>query len=119
MNTDTTPQPAHKNTTDSKPPMTTPTQLNAELALGGKIHWRDLSIQLSQVWWELSQIGGNLQHGDLDYEGTAFSVVLPLHGEAGRVFHADTPMDAWRKAKTWLMSPNREFFAELPITQKP
>lgn len=88
--------------------MSTSTRSDTELALGGKIYWRDLSNQLSQVWWEISQVGGNLQHGDLDQEETTFSVFLPLHGEGGRVFHADTPMDAWRKAKTWLMSPDRK-----------
>ena len=85
--------------------------VNLEMALGGKIYWRDLCKQIASVWWKLNEVGGNLQHGDLDSD-VAFSVVLPLHG--GRVFHADTPMDAWLNARKWLMSPDRETFVELP-----
>lgn len=80
--------------------------MNTETALGGKIYWRDLALQLAKVWWEVHQIGGDLQHGDLENPVTYFSVVLPHHG--GRVFHADTPHHAWEKAKKWLMSPNRD-----------
>jgi len=76
-----------------------------ETALGGKIYWRDLAIQLAQVWWELSSIKGSLQHGELDAEGTMFSVVLEEHG--GQCFHGETPHDAWQKAKAWLLSPSR------------
>jgi hypothetical protein len=50
-----------------------------------------------------------LQHGDLENAETMFSVVLNNHG--GRCFHAETPMDAWRKAKDWLLSPSRPSFA--------
>lgn len=77
-----------------------------DFALGGKIYWRDLAMQLSAVWWELSKIGGNLQHGDLESAETCFSVVLEQHG--GQCFHADTPLDAWENAKAWLMSPDRQ-----------
>jgi hypothetical protein len=81
------------------------TPIDTELALGGKIYWRDLALQLAKVWWELTEVKGELQHGDLDSPNCTFSVVLPHHG--GRVFHGDTPMDSWNKAKRWLMSPDR------------
>lgn len=90
--------------------------MNTEFGLGGKIYWADLAKQLATVWWKLNEIGGNLQHGDLDTD-TTFSIVLPAHG--GQCFHADTPMDVWQKARKWLMSPDRprsEPVAELPTT---
>lgn len=80
--------------------------MNQDLALGGQIHWRDLAMQIAKVWWEVNEVGGNLQHGDLDKESTSFSVVLLRHG--GKVFHGKTPLDAWSKSKKWLMSPNRD-----------
>ncbi len=84
---------------------------STELALGGQIYWRDLAQQLASVWWQVAEVGGNIQHGDLDAD-TTFSIVLPLHG--GYCFHGPTPMDAWTKAKKWLMSPDRRFEVELP-----
>jgi len=75
-----------------------------DMALGGQITWRDLTIQIAQAWWECHEIGASLQHGDLDTE-TTFSVVCEQHG--GQCFHASTPLDAWHKAKKWLMSPER------------
>lgn len=69
------------------------------------IHWQDLAKSLATVWWEVSKIGGSLQHGDLENAGTMFSVVLEQHG--GHCFHGETPMDAWRKAHAWLVSPER------------
>lgn len=86
--------------------------MNTEYALDGKIYWCDLAKQISTVWWELNEIGGNLQHGDLEKD-TNFSVVLVAHG--GQCFHADTPMDAWKKARKWLMSPDRP--REEPIVE--
>lgn len=80
-------------------------KIDTELALGGKIYWRDLALQMAAVWAELHPIGGDLQYGSLDGRTTSFSIVLPHHG--GRCFHAEFPMDAWRKAKKWLMSPDR------------
>jgi len=74
-------------------------------SLGGKIHWRDLAIELADVWWKVNEIGGNVQHGDLDSEHTCFSVVLVAHG--GQCFHGDTPRDAWAKAYKWLVDPDR------------
>ena len=79
-------------------------------ALGGKIYWPDLAKQLSTVWYEVSELGGTLQHGDIEKAETMFSVVLDKHG--GRCFHAETPMDAWRKAKDWLLSHDRPVFTE-------
>jgi len=76
-----------------------------DFALGGKIYWEDLAKQFATVWWKVAEVGGTLQHGDLDSAETCFSVVLEKHG--GQCFHADTPMDAWEKAKAWLMSPDR------------
>jgi hypothetical protein len=78
------------------------------LCLGGKMFWSDLSRQLATVWSEVSELGGTLQHGDLEKTETMFSVVLDNHG--GRCFHAETPMDAWRKAKDWLLAPDRPSF---------
>lgn len=69
------------------------------------IHWKDLAKSLATVWWEVSKLGGSLQHGDLDNAGTMFSVVLEQHG--GQCFHGETPMDAWNKAYAWLVSPER------------
>ena len=77
---------------------------NKELGLGGQIYWSDLAKQLATAWWEVSEVGGNIQHGDLETD-TTFSIVLVAHG--GQCFHAPTPMDAWKKAKKWLMSPDR------------
>ena len=74
------------------------------LALGGKIFWQDLAKQLSSVWWEVSKVGGTLQHGDLEKPETMFSVVLEKHG--GQCFHGETPMDAWKKSDAWLKSPD-------------
>lgn len=82
-----------------------------DFALGGKIYWRDLAMQLATVWWKVAEVGGTLQHGDLESHETCFSVVLEKHG--GQCFHADTPMDAWNKAKAWLMSPDRPTTPEL------
>jgi len=89
--------------------------MDTEYALGGKIMWRDLAHQLADVWWHLSEIGGNLQHGDLDKEDCTFSAVCVQHG--GQVFHGETPQDAWRKAKTWLMSPERRIESTTESTQ--
>jgi hypothetical protein len=77
----------------------------SDAALGGLIYWEDLAKQLADVWWEVSKVGGTLQHGELDRAGTMFSVALEQHG--GRCFHGDTPLDAWRKARDWLVSPDR------------
>jgi len=90
---------------------------STQLALGGKIYWSELAQQLSIVWWEVTEVGGNVQHGDL-HTDTTFTVVLPQHG--GYCFHGPTPMDAWGKAKKWLMSPDRQFKVELPaIVSRP
>lgn len=78
-----------------------------EMALGGQMYWRDIAIQLARVWWKCHGIGASLQHGDLDKD-IAFSIVCERHG--GRVFHGDTPENAWHKAEMWLMSPDRENF---------
>lgn len=87
--------------------------IDTELGLGGRIYWRDLAIQISEVWWKCYKIGASLQHGDLESSLANFSVVCERHG--GRCFHADTPADAWQKAETWLMSTDRENFSiELP-----
>lgn len=80
-------------------------------ALGGKMLWSDLATQLGTVWWELVGIGGALQHGDIKKADTMFTVVLNQHD--GRCFHGETPIDAWRNAKEWLMSPGREVFSDL------
>jgi len=85
---------------------------DTEYALGGKILWRDLAIQLAKVWWDVTEVGGNIQHGDIDRQKCNFSIVLPHHG--GRCFHADTPMDAWKKAHDWLVSPDRPTFLPKP-----
>ncbi len=77
-------------------------------ALGGKSFWQDLAKQLAEVWWEVSKVGGTLQHGYLDKAETMFSVVLEKHG--GQCFHGDTPLDAWKKADDWLKSPERPSF---------
>ena len=82
--------------------------IDTEYTLGGKILWRDLAIQLSKVWWDVTQVGGELQHGDLEYPECMFSIVLKNHG--GQCFHAETPMDAWKKAHDWLVSPDRPTF---------
>lgn len=76
-----------------------------DVAPCGMIYWADLAKQLANVWWKVSNVGGTLQHGDLDKEGTMFTVVLEQHG--GKCFHGDTPMDAWGKAYEWLVSPLR------------
>lgn len=73
--------------------------------------WSDLSKQLASVWSKVSELGGTLQHGDLEKAETMFSVVLNKHG--GHCFHAETPMDAWIKANSWLVSPDRPSFAEI------
>ncbi len=78
------------------------------LALGGKIHWQDLAKQLAEVWWEVTKVGGTLQHGYLDKPETMFSVVLEKHG--GQCFHGETPMEAWKKADDWIKSPERPSF---------
>lgn len=78
-----------------------------EIALGGQMYWRDLALQLARVWWKCYKIGASLQHGDLDKD-IAFSIVCERHG--GRVFHGDTPENAWNKAEEWLLSPDRENF---------
>jgi len=78
-----------------------------EMALGGQMYWRDLAIQIARVWWKCHNIGASLQHGDLDKD-IAFSIVCERHG--GRVFHGDTPENAWHKAEMWLLSPDREDF---------
>ena len=80
------------------------------LALGGKLFWQDLAKQLSSVWWEVSKVGGTLQHGDLEKPETMFSVVLEKHG--GQCFHGETPMDAWKKSDAWLKSPDRPRISE-------
>lgn len=77
----------------------------ADIAPCGYIHWEDLAKQLASVWWEVSKVGGTLQHGDLDNAATMFSVCLEQHG--GQCFHGQTPMDAWKKAYAWLVSPMR------------
>ena len=81
-----------------------------DMALGGRMYWETLAKQLASVWWEVSKVGGALQHGDLDSAETCFSVVLEQHG--GQCFHADTPMDAWDKARDWLVSPERPTYGE-------
>lgn len=78
------------------------------LCLGGRMFWSDLSKQLANVWSGVAKLGGTLQHGDLEKAETMFSVVLDNHG--GRCFHAETPMDAWRNAEAWLLSPDRPSF---------
>lgn len=83
--------------------------VDRDVALVGKIYWEDLAKQLATVWWEVSQVGGSLQHGDLDKPETMFSVALEQHG--GRCFHGETPVDAWRKAHAWLVSPERPSLA--------
>jgi hypothetical protein len=83
---------------------TNPKAIDIVMALKGQMYWRDLAKQLAEVWWRCSEIGANLQHGDLD-EDISFSVVCVEHG--GQVFHGDTPMHAWEKARKWLMSPSR------------
>jgi len=85
-------------------------------ALGGIIAWRDLAYQLAKVWWECSKVGGTLQHGENLSDPITFSVVLPQHG--GRCFHAETPLEAWKKAHAWLVSPDRETFPILPEETK-
>jgi len=80
------------------------TNTDLEMALGGQMYWRDLALQLADVWWKCYGIGASLQHGDLNKD-VSFSIVCEKHG--GRVFHADTPHNAWLKAEEWLMSPDR------------
>ena len=80
-------------------------------ALGGKMLWDDLAKQLGTVWWEVVAIGGELQHGDISKADTMFTIVLNQH--EGRCFLGETPMDAWKTAKEWLMSPEREVFLDL------
>lgn len=82
--------------------------MEKRLCLGGRMFWSDLSRQLAAVWSEVAELGGTLQYGDLEKSETMFSVVLEMHG--GRCFHAETPMDAWRKAKGWLLAPDRPSF---------
>jgi hypothetical protein len=84
-----------------------------EMALGGQMYWRDLAIQLARVWWKCHNIGASLQHGDLNKD-IAFSIVCERHG--GRVFHGDTPENAWHKAEEWLLSPDRENFPAACLT---
>lgn len=84
-----------------------------EMALGGQMYWRDLALQLARVWWKCYKIGASLQHGDLDKD-IAFSIVCERHG--GRVFHSDTPENAWNKAEEWLLSPDRENFPAACLT---
>lgn len=84
-----------------------------EMALGGQMYWRDLAIQLAKVWWKCHNIGASLQHGDLDKD-IAFSIVCERHG--GRIFHGDTPENAWHKAEEWLLSPDRENFPAACLT---
>ena len=76
-----------------------------DFALGGRIHWRDLAEHLVDVWWKVTEVGGTLQHGDLNNGDTCFSVVLVAHG--GYCFHGDTPRQAWQKAYKWLVDPDR------------
>lgn len=78
-----------------------------EMALGGQMYWRDLALQLADVWWKCYGIGASLQHGDLNKD-VSFSIVCERHG--GQVFHAETPQDAWSKAEQWLLSTDRENF---------
>ncbi len=87
-------------------------QNDTEYALGGKIIWRDLALQLAKVWWDVIQVGGELQHGNLEYPQCMFSIVLKNHG--GHVFHDETPMDAWKQAHDWLVSPDRPTFLPEP-----
>lgn len=84
-----------------------------EMALGGQMYWRDLALQIARVWWKCHNIGASLQHGDLDKD-IAFSIVCERHG--GRVFHGDTPENAWHKAEEWLLSPDRENFPAACLT---
>jgi len=83
-----------------------------DCGLGGRIFWQDLAKQLAEVWWEVSKVDGTLQHGYLDKAETMFSVVLEKHG--GQCFHADTPLEAWKKADAWLKSPERPSFGDMP-----
>lgn len=83
------------------------------LALGGQMYWRDLALQLAEVWWKCHNIGASLQHGDIDTD-VSFSVVCEQHG--GQCFHADTPHNAWLKAEKWLMSPDRANFPASTLT---
>lgn len=82
--------------------------LVSDFAIGGKCFWQDLAKQLSSVWWEVSKVGGTLQHGELEKPETMFSVVLEKHG--GQCFHGETPIDAWKNADAWLKSPERPSF---------
>ncbi len=80
-----------------------PTPDRSVFALGGKMMWVELAKQLADVWWKVSKVGGNLQHGDLELAATMFSVVLESHG--GRCFHGETPDEAWCRASDWMASP--------------
>lgn len=80
---------------------------------GGQMYWRDLALQLAEVWWKCHNIGASLQHGDIDTD-VSFSVVCEQHG--GQCFHADTPHNAWLKAEKWLMSPDRANFPASTLT---
>lgn len=97
---------------DERPEVSNPVQ---DMALGGQMRWRDLALQLAEVWWKCHSIGASLQHGDIDND-VSFTVCCELHG--GRCFHADTPSNAWRKAEKWLMSPDRENFPALDAVKE-
>lgn len=83
-----------------------------DMALGGQMYWRDLALQLAEVWWKCHNIGASLQHGDIDTD-VSFSVCCEQHG--GQCFHADTPLNAWIKAEKWLISPDRANFPAATI----
>lgn len=86
-----------------------------DMALGGQMYWRDLALQLAEVWRKCHSIGASLQHGDIDTD-VSFTVCCELHG--GRCFHAATPSDALAKAIKWLVSPDRENFPALDAVKE-
>lgn len=61
--------------------------------------WKELAIQLAEVWWWCSNNNANLQHGAFDSPHLTFSLVTL--GEHGRCFHAPTPEQALEKAQAW------------------